>query len=73
MSGMTGRLKNALAKVKPSHRDPNHGWVEPSSSITRAVYEPLARAQQEHQMPEPADPAVAEERAGESDRKAGAA
>lgn len=73
MSGMTGRLKNALAKVKPGHGDPNHGWVEPSSSITRAVYEPLARAQQEHQVAEAAEPVVTEERAGESDRKAGAA
>ena len=45
MSGMTDRFKHALAKVKPSHGSSNHGWVEPSSSITRAIYEPLRNAE----------------------------
>lgn len=72
MSGMTGRLKNALAKMKPSHGDPNHGWVEPSSSITRAIYEPLTRAEHAPPVVEQAEPA-AEQQPTESDRKAGAA
>lgn len=75
MAGMTDRLKTALAKVKPSHGG-DHGWVEPSSSITRAVYEPLLR-QEAHQRVNAPDTAavvpVAEEQAAESDRKAGAA
>jgi hypothetical protein len=73
MSGMTDRLKNALAKVKPAHRDPNHGWVEPSSSITRAIYEPLTRAENTPPVAEPAEPVAAEQQQPESDRKAGAA
>jgi hypothetical protein len=69
-------LKHALSRVKPSHGSSNHGWIEPSSSITRAIYEPLRNA--EHHPAPPVEPvsqapeAVAADE-NETHRNAGAA